>query len=211
MTGFDGINSFAVSSSPDPTSTISRLLESVRNGDAGAAAALTPLLYSELHRLAMHHMRNERVGHTLQATALVNEAYLKLIDNRDTNWQNRAHFLAIASQAMRRVLIDHARSKRRVKRGGMQQKVALEDVVIAAEEQTYDLVALDEALDRLAKVDARQSRIVELRFFGGLSVEQTAEVLKISPKTVKRDWAVARAWLHRELRNNPSDDGSEEQ
>jgi RNA polymerase sigma-70 factor (ECF subfamily) len=192
-----------VPSSPDPTSTISRLLESVRNGDASAAAALTPMLYNELHRLAMHHMRNERPGHTLQATALVNEAYLKLIDNREANWQNRAHFLAIASQAMRRVLIDHARSKRRVKRGGLQQKVSLEDVVIAAEEQTYDLVALDEALDRLAKVDARQSRIVELRFFGGLSVEQTAEVLSISPKTVKRDWAVARAWLHRELRNSP--------
>jgi RNA polymerase sigma factor (TIGR02999 family) len=161
------------------------------------------MLYNELHRLAMHHMRNERPGHTLQATALVNEAYLKLIDNREANWQNRAHFLAIASQAMRRVLIDHARSKRRVKRGGLQQKVSLEDVVIAAEEQTYDLVALDEALDRLAKVDARQSRIVELRFFGGLSVEQTAEVLSISAKTVKRDWAVARAWLHRELRNSP--------
>jgi RNA polymerase sigma factor (TIGR02999 family) len=192
-----------VSSSSDPTSTISRLIESVRNGDATAAAALTPLLYNELHRLAMHHMRNERPGHTLQATALVNEAYLKLIDNREANWQNRAHFLAIASQAMRRVLIDHARSKRRVKRGGLQQKVSLEDVVIAAEEQSYDLVALDSALDRLAKVDARQSRIVELRFFGGLSVEQTAEVLGISPKTVKRDWAVARAWLHRELRTTP--------
>ena len=192
-----------MSSSPDPTSTISRLIESVRNGDAAAAAALTPLLYNELHRLAMHHMRNERLGHTLQATALVNEAYLKLIDNREANWQNRAHFLAIASQAMRRVLIDHARSKRRVKRGGLQQKVSLEDVVIAAEEQSYDLVALDSALDRLAKVDARQSRIVELRFFGGLSVEQTAEVLGISPKTVKRDWAVARAWLHRELRTSP--------
>jgi RNA polymerase sigma-70 factor (ECF subfamily) len=196
---------FAVSSSSDPTSTISRLLESVRNGDAAAAAALTPMLYNELHRLAMHHMRNERPGHTLQATALVNEAYLKLIDNREANWQNRAHFLAIASQAMRRVLIDHARSKRRVKRGGLQQKVALEDVQIAAEEQTYDLIALDEALDRLAKVDARQGRIVELRFFGGLSVEQTAEVLSISPKTVKRDWAVARAWLHRELRNAPEE------
>jgi RNA polymerase sigma-70 factor (ECF subfamily) len=194
-----------VSSSPDPTSTISRLLESVRNGDAAATAALTPMLYNELHRLAMHHMRNERPGHTLQATALVNEAYLKLMDNREANWQNRAHFLAIASQAMRRVLIDHARSKRRVKRGGLQQKVSLEDVVIAAEEQSYDLVALDGALDRLAKVDARQSRIVELRFFGGLSVEQTAEVLGISAKTVKRDWAVARAWLHRELRNNPED------
>ena len=192
-----------MSSSSDPTSTISRLIESVRNGDASAAAALTPLLYDELHRLAVYHMRNERAGHTLQATALVNEAYLKLIDNREANWQNRAHFLAIASQAMRRVLIDHARSKRRVKRGGLQQKVSLEDVVIAAEEQTYDLIELDSALDRLAKVDPRQSRIVELRFFGGLSVDQTAEVLHISPKTVKRDWAVARAWLHRELRTSP--------
>ena len=180
---------------------ISRLLENVRKGDADAAYTLMPLLYNELHRLAMHYMRSERPGHTLQATALVNEAYLKLVDQKEANWENRAHFIAVAAQVMRNVLIDHARSRQRIKRGGMQQKVPIEDVVLISEEQTDDLIALDSALERLAKIDARQSRIVELRYFGGLTVEQTAEVLGISPKTVKRDWAVARAWLHRELRS----------
>ena len=189
--------------SDSPQSTISRLIRELRNGDANAAATLMPLLYDELHRLAVYYMRNERAGHTLQPTALVNEAYIRLIDQRESDWQNRAHFIAVAAQAMRRVLIDHARSKQRVKRGGLQVKVALEDVALAAGDQPQDLVALDAALERLAKVDARQSRIVELRYFGGLTVEQTAEVLGISAPTVKRDWAVARAWLHRELRENP--------
>lgn len=191
--------------SDSPQSTISRLIRELRNGDANAAATLMPLLYDELHRLAVYYMRNERAGHTLQPTALVNEAYIRLIDQRESDWQNRAHFIAVAAQAMRRVLIDHARSKQRVKRGGLQVKVALEDVALAAGDQPQDLVALDAALERLAKVDARQSRIVELRYFGGLTVEQTAEVLGISAPTVKRDWAVARAWLHRELRENPSE------
>jgi|SRR5271165_4658 len=182
------------------SSTIGHLLESVRKGDADAAFTLMPLLYNELHRLAMHYMRNERPGHTLQATALVNEAYLKLIDQREANWESRAHFIAVAAQVMRNVLIDHARGRQRVKRGGLQQKVQLEDVVLISEEQTDDLIALDTAMKRLEEIDARQSRIVELRYFGGLTVEQTAEVLGISPKTVKRDWSVARAWLHRELR-----------
>jgi RNA polymerase sigma-70 factor (ECF subfamily) len=186
-------------SSP-PSSTISQLLESVRKGDADAAFTLMPLLYNELHRLAMHYMRSERPGHTLQATALVNEAYLKLIDQREANWESRSHFIAVAAQVMRNVLIDHARGRQRVKRGGLQQKVPLEDVVLISEEQTDDLIAIDTAMKRLEGIDARQSRIVELRYFGGLTVEQTAEVLGISPKTVKRDWAVARAWLHRELR-----------
>ncbi len=190
-----------MSSSP---STVSRLIASVRNGDAGAAATLMPLLYGELHRLALYYMRNERPGHTLQATALVNEAYLKLVDQSEANWENRAQFIGVAAQVMRRVLIDHARAHKAAKRGGLQQKVPLEDVVLAAEGQPDDLIALDEALDRLAKVDERQSRIVELRYFAGLTVEQTADVLGISPKTVKRDWAVARAWLHREL-HNPDD------
>ncbi len=161
-----------------------------------------PLLYNELHRLAMHYMRNERPGHTLQATALVNEAYLKLIDQREANWESRSHFIAVAAQVMRNVLIDHARGRQRVKRGGLQQKVPLEDVVLISEEQSDDLIALDTAMRRLSEIDERQSRIVELRYFGGLTVEQTAEVLGISPKTVKRDWAVARAWLHRELRTS---------
>ncbi len=190
-----------MSSSP---STVSRLIASVRNGDADAAAALMPLLYDELHRLALYYMRNERPGHTLQATALVNEAYLKLVDQSEANWENRAQFIAVAAQVMRRVLIDHARARKAAKRGGLQQKIPLEDVVLAAEGQPDDLIALDAALDRLAKIDERQSRIVELRYFGGLTVEQAADVLGISPKTVKRDWAVARAWLHRELRN-PAD------
>ncbi|MGA2599313.1 MAG: sigma-70 family RNA polymerase sigma factor [Bryobacteraceae bacterium] len=185
---------------PASSSTISQLLESVRKGDADAAFTLMPLLYNELHRLAMHYMRSERPGHTLQATALVNEAYLKLIDQREANWESRSHFIAVAAQVMRNVLIDHARGRQRVKRGGLQQKVPLEDVVLISEEQTDDLIALDTAMKRLEEIDARQSRIVELRYFGGLTVEQTAEVLGISPKTVKRDWAVARAWLHRELR-----------
>ena len=190
-----------MSSHPSPpSSTISQLLESVRKGDADAAFTLMPLLYNELHRLAMHYMRSERQGHTLQATALVNEAYLKLIDQREANWESRSHFIAVAAQVMRNVLIDHARGRQRVKRGGLQQKVPLEDVVLISEEQTDDLIALDTAMKRLEEIDARQSRIVELRYFGGLTVEQTAEVLGISPKTVKRDWAVARAWLHRELR-----------
>jgi RNA polymerase sigma factor (TIGR02999 family) len=190
-----------MSSQPSPSSsTISQLLDSVRKGDADAAFTLMPLLYNELHRLAMHYMRSERPGHTLQATALVNEAYLKLIDQRAANWESRSHFIAVAAQVMRNVLIDHARGRQRVKRGGLQQKVPLEDVVLISEEQTDDLIALDTAMKRLEEIDARQSRIVELRYFGGLTVEQTAEVLGISPKTVKRDWAVARAWLHRELR-----------
>lgn len=190
-----------MSSQPSPpSSTISQLLESVRKGDADAAFTLMPLLYNELHRLALHYMRNERPGHTLQATALVNEAYLKLIDQREANWESRSHFIAVAAQVMRNVLIDHARGRQRVKRGGLQQKVPLEDVVLISEEQTDNLIALDTAMKRLEEMDARQSRIVELRYFGGLTVEQTAEVLGISPKTVKRDWAVARAWLHRELR-----------
>jgi len=190
-----------MSSQPSPSSsTISQLLDSVRKGDADAAFTLMPLLYNELHRLAMHYMRSERPGHTLQATALVNEAYLKLIDQREANWESRSHFIAVAAQVMRNVLIDHARGRQRVKRGGLQQKVPLEDVVLISEEQTDDLIALDTAMKRLEEIDARQSRIVELRYFGGLTVEQTAEVLGISPKTVKRDWAVARAWLHRELR-----------
>jgi RNA polymerase sigma factor (TIGR02999 family) len=194
----DDITTASVSAS---SSTISRLLESIRKGDANAAYTLMPLLYNELHRLALHYMRSERPGHTLQATALVNEAYLKLVDQKEANWEDRAHFIAVAAQVMRNVLIDHARSRQRVKRGGLQKKVPLEESVLVSEDQTDDMIALDAALERLAKIDARQSRIVELRYFGGLTVEQTSQVLNISPKTVKRDWAVARAWLHRELRS----------
>jgi RNA polymerase sigma-70 factor, ECF subfamily len=178
---------------------VTQILHELQNGDPTAEERLIPHVYGELRRLASHYMRRERSDHTLQATALVHEAYLKLIDQHEVNWQGRAHFLGIAAQLMRRILVDHARSHHAVKRGGEQQRIPLDDVIIFSESKSSELIALDEALSRLAQIDARQSRIVELRFFAGLSVEETAEVLSISPKTVKRDWSVARAWLHREI------------
>jgi RNA polymerase sigma-70 factor (ECF subfamily) len=150
-------------------------------------------------------MRRERTDHTLQPTALVHEAYLKLVEQRNVNWQGRAHFFAIAAQVMRRILIDHARGHLREKRGAGERPVPLDEALVFAPEQSLELVKLDESLDRLAKLDARQSKIVELRFFGGLTVEQTAEALGISPKTVKRDWSVAKAWLHGDLKVNHGD------
>jgi RNA polymerase sigma factor (TIGR02999 family) len=161
---------------------------------------LTPLVYEELRRLAKHYMRGERVGHTLQATALVNEAYVRLIDYRKMQWQNRAHFFAVAAQLMRRILIDHARSRNYAKRGGAQQRLSLSKADRFADKPDVDLVALDDALKTLAEMNEQQSRIVELRFFGGLTIEETAEVLETSHATVERDWAVARAWLRREVR-----------
>lgn len=178
---------------------VTQILHELQKGDPTAEERLIPHVYSELRRLASHYMRRERPDHTLQATALVHEAYLKLIDQHDVNWQGRAHFLGIAAQLMRRILVDHARSHHAVKRGGEQHRIPLDDVIVFSEGKSAELIALDEALSRLAAIDARQSRIVELRFFAGLSVEETAEVLNISPKTVKRDWSVARAWLHREI------------
>jgi RNA polymerase sigma-70 factor (ECF subfamily) len=183
---------------------VTLLLSKLRDGDDGAAAKLMPVVYNELRRLAGAYMRRERPEHTLQPTALVHEAYLKLIDQRSIDWQSRSHFFGIAAQLMRRILIDHARSNLREKRGGGQKAVPLEDNFAFSPEQSEELIRLDEALDRLAGLDVRQSKIVELRFFGGLSVEQTAESLKISPKTVKRDWAVAKAWLHSELKQGPT-------
>jgi RNA polymerase sigma-70 factor (ECF subfamily) len=157
-------------------------------------------VHRELMLIARRCMRHERAEHSLQATALVNEAYLKLIDVKFVNWQNRAHFLAIAARLMRRILVDHARSRRYQKRGGGAAKVSIDEAVIVAKEADPNLVALDDALDLLAKVDARQSRVVELRYFGGLTVEETAMVLKVSPDTVMRDWRLAKAWLLRELK-----------
>ena len=181
---------------------ITRLLVAWGNGDESALAGLTPLVYEELHRLAHHYMSGERAGHTLQTTALVNEAYVRLIDWKNVRWQNRAHFFGVSAQLMRRILVDFARTRGYQKRGGGARPVTLDDAAVVTDDRGADMVALDEALLALAKLDARQSRVVELRFFGGLNVEETAEVLKVSSGTVRRDWSLARAWLHRELAVN---------
>lgn len=178
---------------------VTLLLGRLANGDRSAEAQLIPLVYDELRRLAASYMRREQPGHTLQPTAVVHEAYLRLIEQRDTNWQNRAHFFGVAAQLMRRILVDHARSRGRVKRGGCQQRIPLDDALRFSREQAAELLAIHEALISLEKVDQRQTQIVMLRFFGGLTEDQIAEVLKISPKTVQREWSFAKAWLHREM------------
>ena len=177
---------------------ITRLLVAWSDGDQSALAELTPLVYQELHRLAHHYMRGERAGHTLQTTALVNEAYVRLIDWKNVRWQNRAHFFAVSAQLMRRILVDFARSHGYQKRGGHLRPVAFDEAALV-DAQGTDMVALDEALKSLAELDARQSQVVELRFFGGLTNDEVAEVLKVSEVTVRRDWSVARAWLNREM------------
>jgi len=186
--------------SDQPDATI--LLSELAQGNQEAAEKLIPLVYDELKRLARSYMRRERQDHTLQTTALVHEAYLKLIRQQAVGWQGRSHFLGVAAQLMRRILIDHARGHLREKRGGTKVFLPLHEALVFSPEHSEDLLKLDEALERLSKLDDRQSRIVELRFFGGLSVEETAEFLSISPKTVKRDWAVAKVWLHGELRRD---------
>jgi RNA polymerase sigma factor (TIGR02999 family) len=173
-----------------------------RDGDRAALEQLVPLVYAELHRLAHREMRRERPGHTLQTTALVNEAYLRLVDSSRVRWQNRAHFFAIAAQLMRRILVDDARARASSKRGGDAVRVAMEDSPVASPPPDVDLLALDEAMARLAAVDMRKSQVVELRYFGGLSVEETAEALHVSPETVMRDWKVAKLWLLRELKRD---------
>jgi RNA polymerase sigma factor (TIGR02999 family) len=181
------------------TSDITRLLLAWSGGDESALEQLAPLLHKELYRLARRNMAGERPGHTLQPSALVNEAYLKLIDVRSTKWQNRAHFLAIAAQLMRRILVDFARRRRYFKRGGGAKQVTLHEEFIASAERSSDLVVIDDALKALEAASARKARVVELRFFGGLSVEETAEALQVSTETVRRDWNLAKAWLQREL------------
>ena len=179
---------------------ITRILQEWSGGKQEALDALLPLVYAELHRQASRYLRRERRDHTLQTTALIHEAYLKLIDQREVNWQNRAHFFGIAAQAMRRILVDYARGRHRAKRGGIGEDLPLEEAkLVVSEERSIDLVTLDEALTRLAEFDERQARIVELRYFSGLSIEETAEVLHISPATVKSDWNVAKAWLRHEI------------
>jgi RNA polymerase sigma factor (TIGR02999 family) len=185
---------------PTPSSgAVTELLRAWSDGDDGALARLTPLVETELRRLARAYMGRERRGHTLQPTALVNEAFLRLTDARQVRWQDRAHFLGISARLMRRVLVDHARSRGFRKRGGGAQRVTLDEALIAPPEPALDLVALDRALEALAEADVRKSRVIELRFFGGLSVEETAEVLHVSPQTIKRDWRLAKLWLLREL------------
>jgi RNA polymerase sigma-70 factor (ECF subfamily) len=177
---------------------VTQLLLAWGKGDPAALEELTPVVYDELRRLARHYMSNERVGHTLQATALVNEAYMRLVDIHKVQWQNRAHFFAMSARLMRRILVDCARSRKYQKRGAGAQKVSLDERLMVVE-PGRDLVALDDALEELAKVDERKSKVVEMRFFGGLSVEETAEALSVSVDTVMRDWKLAKAWLLREL------------
>ena len=182
---------------------VTRLLADWGNGNQQALEALLPLIYNELRHLAHNFLYRERPGHTLQTTALVHEAYLKLIDQRDAHWQNRAHFFAIAAQAMRRILIDSARKHAAAKRGGGAEKVSLDQAAEISLEPDSSLLALDQALNALAEIDPQQSRIIELRYFGGLTIEETAEVLKTSPATVKREWAMARAWLYKAVTGSP--------
>ena len=189
------------SSSPEE---VSGLLQAWSEGDRDALDRLTPIVYGELHRLAQRYMRRERPGHSLQATALVNEAYMRLADYKSMRWQNRAHFFAVSAQLMRRILVEHAR-RHNLKRGGDVPHVALEETVMIGGDRDADLVSLDDAMNTLARFDARKAQVVEMRFFGGLSVEETAEVLKVSSVTVMRDWSTAKAWLYRELAGEAHD------
>jgi RNA polymerase sigma-70 factor (ECF subfamily) len=183
----------------DSTSEVTLLLAAFRRGEPDAAAKLMPLVYDELHRLAVHYMRQEQPGNTLQPTALVNEAYLRLVAQNEVTWQGRTHFIGFAAQVMRHYLIDQARRRRAARHGGLNQKVDFEKAIVISRDQSDELLSIHEALERLEKLDARQARVVELRYFGGLSLEETAGLLSLSTKTVKRDWASARVWLHREI------------
>ena len=185
-----------MSSSPHE---VTRLLVAWSNGDQTARDQLMPLVYDELRRLAHQYMKRERPGHTLQTSGLVNEAFLRLVDQRNVQWKNRAHFFAIAAQTMRRILVDYARNRHYAKRGGSARQVSLDEALIVSEKRSAEVVALDEALKQLSEFDVRKSQIVELRFFGGLSIDETAEVLNVSPGTIMRDWTLAKAWLRREM------------
>src|SRR5438128_6731131 len=183
-----------------PTRTdVTLLLNEISGGNQNAAAALVSLLYDELHEIAARYLQHERRDHTLQATALVHEAYLRLVDQKNVEWKNRSHFFGVAAQLMRRILVDYARSHQAIKRGGSVPKISLEDAVAFSKEQPANLLNLDQLLTKLSTLDPQQGRIVELRFFAGLSVNETAEIMGISPATVKRDWAMAKVWLTRAL------------
>src|SRR5207244_1939568 len=183
----------------EPSVDVTQLLKQLSDGNHDALSELIPLVYDELRRLAAYHLRQERRNHTLQATALVHEAYLRLVDQHHVDWKNRSHFFGVAAHLMRRILLMHARKHHAAKRGGSVPTISLDDAVVFTREQSADLVALDELLTRLAELDSQQARVVELRFFGGLSVEETADLMEISTATVKRDWAMAKAWLAREM------------
>ena len=181
---------------------VSELLVDWGRGDSDAREALIPLVYEELRRIARRHLRGERPDHTLQSAALVNEAYVRLIDLKSPPWQNRAHFFGVAARMMRHILVDHARNRLAAKRGGGAARLTLDTQMASLRKPELDLVALDDALKRLESLDPQQCRVIEMRFFGGLSIEETASALDISPATVKREWATARAWLHREMSRN---------
>ena len=178
---------------------ITQLLAAWSNGDESALDAIVPLVYDELHRMARRFMARQNPGHTLQPTALINEAFIKLVGNENKEWKDRAHFFGVAAQAMRHILVDYARSRNYAKRGAGAQRVELDQALMVTQERSGDIVALDDALNELSKVDPRKSQVVELRYFGGLTVEETAEVLKVSTVTIMRDWSLAKAWLYREL------------
>jgi RNA polymerase sigma-70 factor, ECF subfamily len=185
------------------TQEVTQVLLELSDGQETAPERLMPLVYDELRKLAQAYLENERSDHTLQATALVHEAYIRLVDWKNVSWQNRAHFFALAAQVMRRILVDHARQKKAEKRGGSLTKLALEEAVRFPQQGEVDLIALDDALEALASLDPAQSRIVELRFFGGLTIEETAEAMRVSPATVKREWTLAKAWLHKRVVREP--------
>ncbi|MGA3317572.1 MAG: sigma-70 family RNA polymerase sigma factor [Candidatus Korobacteraceae bacterium] len=187
-----------------PGGQVTEFLRAWSDGDRAALDSLTPIVYEELRRLARRYMKGERSDHSLQTTALVNEAYMRLVDYKNMRWQNRAHFFAVSAQLMRRILVDHAR-RRNLKRGGGVQHVSLDQTAMVGSERAADLVALDDAMNLLGKLDPRKVQVVEMRFFGGLSVEETAEVLKVSAPTVMRDWSTAKAWLYRELMTRTGD------
>jgi RNA polymerase sigma-70 factor, ECF subfamily len=191
---------------PDSPKEVSLLLLAWSNGDQAALDRLVPLVYEELHRLAHRYISRERPGNTLQTTALAHEAYLRLVDAKGVEWQNRAHFFAVAAKTMRRILVDLARARHNLKCGGGAQRISLDGVLIASPVRGADMLALDEALARLAALNPRQSQVVELRYFGGLTDEEVGEVIKISPRTVRSDWRLAKAWLYRELSRGVDDD-----
>jgi RNA polymerase sigma factor (TIGR02999 family) len=188
-----------------PAAEVTLLLNKLAEGDQEAAAKLVPLVYEELHRLAVARLRHERPDHTLQATALVHEAYMKLAAQRDAKWQNRVQFFGVASQVMRRILVDYARGQQRIRRGGKQQKVSLDDVLLVSPDRTDELLAVNESLSKLEKLDPRQGRIVELRYFGGLTIEEIAEIVGVATKTVMRELNVAKAWLYGDLKQGYRD------
>jgi RNA polymerase sigma factor (TIGR02999 family) len=190
----------------EPPTNVTALLRQWGKGDVAARERLIPLVHQELHQIARRCMAGERVGHSLQATALVNEAYVRLVDGKAVAWQDRAHFLAVSARVMRRILVDHARARHAHKRGGAAARVTFDEELVVTDEPSQNFVALDDALEALVKFDERKSRVVELRFFGGLSVEETASVLNVSPDTVLRDWRLAKAWLQGEMRGDHLDE-----